>query len=383
MIIVSSILALRSDSIENWTQFIETGMRRMQNNKEQFYESGSVQLDGDTYARSYFDVFQSMHDEHLRLESDLNRGLTVKEYAPFIYTDDIKLNYSIGGLQNLVVGEEGSFFLDTKGNVKHDSSTESVRALFYGISVFAPWEWVVDGTGVWVAKYRISDPGLYHVHVQSVYRVNKTVHQFRAIQGSPFRLLVRPIGTEHLSESQILDMLPLSQSLQIGSIVYPEVLCNDAHWRRGRWVRCHDTPEPCVRTGWIWVPESCYYKIFRPEEVRKSPRSLWVVFAGSSVQRGSFFSFVDFVLQSKGRNLTRSQFWKCWGWMVRFDAFAPPPCNAVTRGCASLRRTSPTTTSASRTSTSGSCASSPSPQARQLSSPSTRATRSWRSRRLV
>ncbi len=266
-----------------------------------------------------------MHDGHLTLQSDLNRDLVVKEYVPFTYTDNEKKPYQIIGLRNLEVGEEGSFFLDTKGNVKHDSVSETVRVLFYGISVFAPREWVVDNKGVWVAKYNISDPGLYQVHVQSVYRVNRTVHQFRAVQGSPFTLLVRPKGLEHLNDSLVIDILPISKTLQIGSIVYPKALCIDAHRRYGRWVRCHDTPEPCVRTGWIWVPDACHYKIFRAEEVRNSPRAIWLVFAGSSVQRGSFLSFVDFVLQGKGRNLTKSQFWKCWGWMVRNPqcVFAP------------------------------------------------------------
>ena len=318
IIIASCIFALRSESIGNWSQYIESGLRRAKNNHERFYESASNLVHQIEDSRSYRDVFQPMHNEHVRLQRDLNRDLVVKEYIPFTYSDDEKKPYIISGLKNLVVDEEGNFSLDTNGNVKHDSPSESVRVLFYGISVFAPREWVVDRKGVWVAKYKISDPGLYQVHVQSVYRVNRTVHQFRAIQGSPFKLLVRPTGLDHLNESQVLEMLQLSKTLHIGSIVYPKAHCIDAHWRPGRWVRCHDTPEPCVRTGWIWVPDTCHYTIFRPEEVRKSPRPLWVVLAGSSVQRGSFFSFVDFVLQGKGRNLTKSQFWKCWGWMVRF-----------------------------------------------------------------
>eukprot|EP00291_Cryptomonas_curvata_P024438 CAMPEP_0172156070 /NCGR_PEP_ID=MMETSP1050-20130122/2982_1 /TAXON_ID=233186 /ORGANISM="Cryptomonas curvata, Strain CCAP979/52" /LENGTH=461 /DNA_ID=CAMNT_0012825049 /DNA_START=215 /DNA_END=1596 /DNA_ORIENTATION=- len=275
-------------------------------------------MDGDPRAaQSYRDVFEPLRKEHARLQADGNLGhdFVVKEYDPFLYTDDVRLQYEVKDLKNITVGEEASFTLDTFGKASIDSRFESVRVLFYGISVFSPLEWVGDYNGVWKASYRVSDPGLYRVHIQSVYRANRTIHQFRAIQGSPFVLLVRPKGTSHLSESQVLAMLPRSQTLQIGSIAYPAALCSDAHTRPGRWVRCHDTPEPCVRTGWVWLPEPCHYHIFRPEEIRKSPRPLWVVFAGSSVQRGSFFSFVDFILQDRGHNLTKTQFWKCWGWM--------------------------------------------------------------------
>ena len=280
-------------------------------------------LDDPEFANvpSYFQVFQPLTSEHHHLlkQGNLNHDFVVDEYDPFLYSDDVTLSYRLIGLKNITVGQESEFTLDTFGKVRLDSREETVRVLFYGISVFSP-TWVGDYEGTWKATFQPSDPGLYRVHVQSVYRFNRSVHQFRAIQGSPFTLLVRPEGSERLTESQVIASLPVSRTGEIGAIMYPDAVCVDAHRRPGRWVRCHDTPEPCVRTGWVWVPQTCHYQILRPEEVRRSPRPLWIVFAGSSVQRGSFFSFVDFLLQGKAHNLTTSGFWKCWGWMVSFPA---------------------------------------------------------------
>ena len=311
---VTTIFVAQFDRyIDHWTAVIHPSENFEQSEFEAFF------TDGDNREfQTYRQVFRPITVEHLRLEKEgkLNRDFTVDEYEPFLYSDDVTLPYKVSGLKNVSVGEESSFIIDTLGAVHLNSRVETLRVLFYGIAIFSPNNWIGDQTGTWKASFRPSDPGLYHVHVQSIYRANRTFHKFRAIKGSPFTLLVRPAGTEHLKDSQVIASLPRSASLHIGSIMYPRSPCVNAHRRPGRWVRCHDTPEPCVRTGWVWVPEACHVQVLRPEEVRGSPRPLWVVFAGSSVQRGSFFSFVDFILEGKAHNLTTSGFWKCWGWMV-------------------------------------------------------------------
>jgi hypothetical protein len=287
--------------------------------KLQFSEFEAAFIDFDREVQTYNQAFRPITEEHLRLqkEGDLNREFVVDEYEPFLYSDDVKVTYKVIDFKNVTVGEDSTFTLDTMGAVHLDSRVETLRVLFYGIAVFSPSQFVGDYTGIWKATFRPSDPGLYHVHVQSIFRPNRTFHKFRAIEGSPFTLLVRPTGMKHLADSQVIASLPRSASLHLGAILYPPTPCTNAHRRPGRWVRCHDTPEPCLRTGWVWVPAACHTLVLRPEEVRRSPRPLWVVFAGSSVQRGSFFSFVDFVLGGQAHNLTKSGFWKCWGWMVR------------------------------------------------------------------
>ena len=295
--------------------------------------------------------FQEIYGEFLSNRSRIagphafNEERIADEYEPFVYTDNIKLQYRVVGLKNVSVGEEGSFTVNTSGAVRPRSRIEFVRVLFYGISILAPRVWVGDADGVWTARFKISDPGLYRVYVESVLRLSRTEHFYRSVEGSPFTLLVRPAESELMTAEDVLAGMAVREAADgplpiIGSVSYPQSRCPDARWRPGRWLRCHHTPEPCLRSGWIWVPDDCHFRVFSAGDLAALPRPLWIVFAGTSVQRGTFLSALDMLTQSDGgnANLTSNRVWRCWGWMdaavgplrvsyldLRFAAPRPPP----------------------------------------------------------
>jgi hypothetical protein len=219
-------------------------------------------LSADDKAPSYMHDKASsyMHGEFLENHSRLihthgpEEQRIAEEYEPFVYSDDVTLDYHLEGLKNISVQEEGSFALNTSGAVRPRSRIEFVRVQFYGVAILTPQIWIGDAEGIWTARFNITHPGLYRVHIKSVRRPSRTDHSYRAVRGSPFTLLVRPADSDHLTAEEILAAMPVPESPAgplpvIGRVRYPPAPCREARWRPGRWLRCHHTPEPCVRSG--------------------------------------------------------------------------------------------------------------------------------------
>ena len=151
---------------------------------------------------TFEELFRSYYQDRTQSVDPVG-DFQLKEHEPFIYSRlQPPLPYRLSGLRNLTAGEEGEVTLDTFGAVLPHSPAELVRILLYGIAVLSPLEWAGDERGVWVARLRVPDPGVYRVYVESVYRPNASVHLYRTIEGSPFTLLVRPAGSEGVPDEQ-------------------------------------------------------------------------------------------------------------------------------------------------------------------------------------
>lgn len=168
---------------------------------------------------------------------------------------------------------------------------EKIYAVLEGPAVVAPTGITETSDGQSIVSLIAYDPGVYLLHIEAIFSCssanNNTIHRIR---GSPFSVDVH------------------------GTASFPRKRCVDYRFRHGRWLECKQTPLLCARTGWVWVPRDCYSHVFSADEVINHDRHTWVVFAGTSVERGSFFSLVDHLLGDRASNLTQSDFWKCWGW---------------------------------------------------------------------
>lgn len=198
-------------------------------------------------------------------------------------------------------GSEASIKITSPPNVVqmpdcNGTISDNVHIILEGPAIIAPVSLIREGRDT-VAKIAVYDKGMYNVHVELVLQCND------GKPGVPTR------QTRRMTEK------PLKLEVLAGNKAgWPGRACENFHWKHGRWLECHNTPLPCVRTGWVWVPSDCYIPVMSPGDIINQ-RPTWIVFAGSSIERGSFLSVVDYVLGPRAANLTNSDYWKCWGWM--------------------------------------------------------------------
>lgn len=171
---------------------------------------------------------------------------------------------------------------------------------FQGPSIFTPTNITRNATTA-VVEYVAADSGKFEVHVE-ILRVDRNdVHKntvFKA-SASPLALTVFPTAYQQRVYSRVN---------------FPIRPCPDAAWRIGRWIYCGEQ-DACPRRGWAWVPHECFIQHVDLTMLGALSTPLWIVLAGSSVQRGTFFALVDTILGERAKNLTESSYWKCWGFM--------------------------------------------------------------------
>jgi len=214
------------------------------------------------------------------------------------------------GLHVAVTGEITKFWIHTNLS---KADTEIV-AWFYGPSMFSGI--VSSLSSPFEVSYLPLDSGLYEVHLLEIR--DRGNYSIKYLEGSPFSLKVT------------------------GSAQFPSKFCHDfsLHYELdkqlydksgllqkrfgGRWLRCKDLPSHireagCTSEGWVWIPQSCYYKILpigSYQSLMHLQKPLWVMIFGSSTIRAQFFFWLMQVLpQVNLQGLPESSLWKCWGYM--------------------------------------------------------------------
>ena len=169
------------------------------------------------------------------------------------------------------------------------------------------------GNGRYLAFYEPIDPGIYEMRVEIFKKLPKAPNAniflydfWQPLGSSPYTVVV--------SNIQELKSVTTSVALDQPPIVNP-ALCRDLDVRHSRYVRCQDIGWPCTRTGWVWLPRDCHFKLYSRTELVNLVEPTWIVVAGSSVIRGTFLAGVDYLLGDRAANLTDSKIWKCWGWL--------------------------------------------------------------------
>ena len=199
-----------------------------------------------------------------------------------------------------------------------------------------------SGDGL-LARAQIQDPGEYRIHIVGYdltvlgTGAHGTVATILPARNSPWTFLVQPeaVAIPSLASAPTVFNFPLRfcefSDLEVSG--------------EGRWIQCAAAgvpPSRCLSDGWIYVPRECSHRITQTVDALKQAKEivdkrggkpLWIVFTGSSVDRGTFHALVDHVAaigmiedgmikrsvadaifqnveDQRGRGSTS----KCWGW---------------------------------------------------------------------
>lgn len=163
--------------------------------------------------------------------------------------------------------------------------------------------------GTLTATYASDFPGTYNMYIEDV-RFVKGGSQFSKVQpirGSPFTLTISGNRTIDINALPICDSEQDAPPSSFSSF-----------WRTGTWISSTLAKHGVGRTGWVFQPKHCSYNTFSFEDLMMLAaleEPTWLLFVGTSVQRGVFLAIVDMLL-SKGQkdNFPSSALQKCWGW---------------------------------------------------------------------
>ena len=205
------------------------------------------------------------------------------------------------------VGERATFHFSVDASVPEAQTR--VHVTFIGPSLFAATNVRRSGPHAYEVEYVAPDVGHFQVHVD-LYQRHSVPNKARSfhwapLQGSPFSLNVLP-------KLVAVDTAPeLTHTETTCEITWPQTVCDDAVLP-GRYVPCdpHAT-DVCLPGGWTWLPFECHHAMHNAMGLRQQG-PVWVLFLGSSILRGVFYSAVDILLGNNAQNLTGAGWFKCW-----------------------------------------------------------------------
>jgi len=216
-----------------------------------------------------------------------------------------------------------------------------------------------------IFRTSIVDPGEYRVHLLGFQSIeieegsHGTVGDVRPITGSPWTLEVMPKtkdekagdhGDDKAEETTAKTTITDHRALSHTQINVPTRVCDSSDLEssgKGRWVECAAAgiaPEQCLFDGWVYLPYNCQWDLVNTIDAleiskeiadARSGKPVWIVFTGSSIERGTAHALVDMLggignydpttgdidgsvadLLFKGIEnvIGQGSMTKCWGW---------------------------------------------------------------------